>query len=65
MATFAVIADNVVENVIVAENKEIADLVTGKVCVEYTDENPAHVGLKYQEGVFEQPPIPEIYNLLE
>ena len=53
---FAVIENNIVENIIVCENKEIAESVTGKLCVEYTDENPAFIGLSWsQQNGFEQP----------
>jgi hypothetical protein len=34
MANFAVIDENIVVNVIVADNKEIAETVTGFTCVE-------------------------------
>jgi hypothetical protein len=60
MGKFAVLDENnKVENVIVAESKEIAEEATGLVCVEYTDENPAIIGLGYSNGVFENPPMPE------
>jgi hypothetical protein len=59
MATFAVINDNIVENVIVADTKEIAEQVTGKECVEYTDENPAGIGWTYADGVFTAPVVEE------
>jgi len=52
MATFAVIDSNIVENVIVADTKEIAEEVTGKECIEYTEENPAQIGWTYADGVF-------------
>lgn len=44
MANFAVIVDNIVENVIVAENKESAEQIIGKTCIEYTDENRIGIG---------------------
>jgi hypothetical protein len=44
MATFAVMSGNSVSNVIVADTKEIAEQVTGSVCIEYTEENPAGIG---------------------
>jgi hypothetical protein len=47
MANYAVIQDGIVTNVIVAESKEIAELVTGLTCVEYTQENPAGIGWSY------------------
>ena len=53
--TFAVILGNKVINVIVAENKEIAEQVTGLTCVEYTKENPAGIGWTYNGSTFEQP----------
>ena len=57
MKTFAIIEDQVVVNVIVAESLEIANELTGQVCVEYTEENPAHIGLTFDGEFFEQPPI--------
>lgn len=44
MANYAVIQENKVINVIVADTKEIAEEVTGLICVEYTRENPAGIG---------------------
>ena len=60
MATFAVIDSNIVENIIVADTKEIAEQVTGKECVEYTDSNPAGIGWAYADGVFTAPVVEEI-----
>jgi hypothetical protein len=45
----AVIENSVVVNVIVADSIEIAQEVTGLVCVEYTNENPASIGDLFQE----------------
>ena len=60
MANFAVLDENSkVSNIIVADSKEIAEQVTGLPCVEYTDANPAILGLGYADGVFEQLPMPE------
>lgn len=56
---FAVIKNEKVENIIVAESKEVAEEVTGLLCVEYTDENPAHIGLGWDGSTFEQPLIIE------
>jgi hypothetical protein len=58
MAKFAVILDSTVQNVIVADTKEIAEEVTGLTCVEYTDSNPAIIGLGYDGTTFEQPTAP-------
>lgn len=57
MSNFAVINGGKVSNIIVADTKEIAEEVTGQLCVEYTAENPAHIGLGWDETIgFEQPP---------
>jgi hypothetical protein len=58
MAKFAVIINNIVDNVILADTKEVAEEVTGHTCVEYTEENPAIIGLGYANGVFEQREVP-------
>lgn len=55
MANFAIIEDGKVTNTILAESKAIAEEVTGKTCVEYTDSNPACIGLGYDGTTFEQP----------
>ena len=44
MANFAVISNNTVMNIIVAETQADAELVTNATCVEYTTENPAAIG---------------------
>ena len=59
MAMFAVIKDDKVENIIVADSKTIAEEVPGFTCIEYTHENPARIGLGYSNGVFEQPIVEE------
>jgi hypothetical protein len=48
MSLFAVIDDllNVI-NIIDAPSKEIAEEVTGQECIEYTFENNASIGFKY------------------
>ena len=51
MAKFAVIEGSLVVNTILAENKESAEQITGKTCIEFTDE-PAEVGGSYADGVF-------------
>lgn len=52
---FATIFDGKVQNIITANNKEIAEQVTGLVCVPFTDDNPAHIGYGYDGKTFEQP----------
>ena len=61
MANFAVINGGKVSNIIVADTKEIAEEVTGQLCVEYTDseENQPRIGLGWDESTgFEQPTVP-------
>lgn len=61
MPKFAVMDNNnIVENIIVADNKEIAESVVGKTCIEYTSENPAYIGLGWDGNTFEQPKQEEI-----
>lgn len=50
MATFAVMNDNTVENVILADDLDTAQAVTGKQCIEYTDVKPAGIGFIYDEA---------------
>jgi hypothetical protein len=52
MATFAVMSGDSVSNVIVADTKEIAEEVTGSICIEYTEENPAGIGYHYDGEKF-------------
>ena len=58
MANYAVIENNKVINVIVADSKEVAEEVTGKTCIEYTEETPAGIGWDY-DGVSFIAPITE------
>jgi hypothetical protein len=60
MANFAVIENNTVVNVIIADTLEIAELVTQKQCVEYTDKKPAGIGWTYENDKFIAPPQPPI-----
>jgi hypothetical protein len=55
MKTFAIIENNKVSNVVVAETLEDAQFVFGDKCVEYTAENPAGIGWDYNGATFEQP----------
>lgn len=55
MANFAVVENNLVINVIVADDIEIAEQVTGKTCIGYTDNNPAGISWTYQDGTFVAP----------
>ena len=57
MATFAVLNNSNVVNVIVADTKEIAEAVTNTTCVEYTDSNPAGIGWTYDGTKFIAPVV--------
>ena len=57
MANYAVIKDGIVDNVIVADTKEIAEIVTGLTCIEYTEENPAGIGWSYDGAEFTAPVV--------
>lgn len=52
---FAVLTNDIVSNVIIAETKEIAEAITGTTCVEYTDENPVLIGWSYDGTNFTAP----------
>ena len=58
MANFAVTEGNNVVNTIIADSKEIAEQITGKTCIKYTNE-PAEIGGTYINGIFTQAPRPE------
>lgn len=56
MKNFAVLDDNnKVLNIIVAESKEVAEDVIKKTCIEYNDENPAHIGWDWDGTNFINP----------
>lgn len=55
MANYAVIQNDAVTNIIVADSKEIAEEVTNLTCIEYTEENPAAIGWTYNGSTFEEP----------
>lgn len=50
----AVIENGIVENIIVCESTDLAEQLTGKECVAYTDE-PAVIGGTYDETGFTPP----------
>ena len=58
MATFAVIVNSEVINIIDAPSLEVAEKVTKHICIEYTKENPARIGWTYADGVFTAPETP-------
>lgn len=55
MPNYAVIENNVVINTMIADNKNIAEQITEKTCVEFDESNVAHIGLSYLNNNFEQP----------
>jgi hypothetical protein len=59
MSNFAVILNNKVYNLIVADSKEDAELATGLDCVEYDNNTTVWIGQSYDENGFEQEEIPE------
>lgn len=61
MKNFALIQDGIVQNLIVANSFEEADSLNELLVVESTIENTAHIGLKYDGGIFEQPAIDPDY----
>lgn len=58
MKTYAIIKDNIVINVLVAESIENLGGLA-EFAVEYTSENPACIGLGFDGTTFEQPPVVE------
>jgi hypothetical protein len=58
MANFAVIKDNIVVNVILADTLEDAEQATNSTCIEYTEEAPAGIGWYHNGETFENPNPP-------
>ena len=52
MGNFAIISEGIVTNIIVADSKEIAELVSRSECIESTEENFAYIGGAYIDGYF-------------
>ena len=57
MATYAMMSGNMVDNIIVADDKEATEKALNCVLIEYTDDNPAGIGWIYDEatGKFNAP----------
>ena len=53
MAKFAV--GNPVQNLILADTQEIAEMITGQSCIECTDDTPVNIGWVYNGSTFEEP----------
>ena len=63
MANYAVIKDGIVNNIIVADTKEIAEMVTGLTCIEYENIAGApRIGWAYDGAEFTAPVVEEIVN---
>ena len=67
MATFAVIKEGTVCDLVVAETKEIIEGLLNLQCVEYTSENAPHIGWLYDGTKFVDPdpvdPLPPVEGL--
>jgi hypothetical protein len=57
MIKFAVIENNIVTNIIVAESKLDAEQITNLLCVEIIDERHASIGATYDDGHFITEPL--------
>lgn len=61
MSDFAIIESGIVVNTVTATDSSHVAINENQQCVEYTLSNPAVIGLKYENGAFEQkvPYVPE------
>ena len=57
MAKYAV--GNPVQNLILADTKEVAEMITGQSCIEYTDNTPVSIGWTYDGENFIAPVVEE------
>lgn len=55
---FAVIQNNTVVDVILADSVETANEATGLFCVQIEENQPIKIGIKYENNVFEEIPVP-------
>jgi len=65
MATYAMMAGNTVENIIMADDKEATEVALNCILIEYISDNPAGIGWSYdaETGKFINPnPIEEETN---
>lgn len=53
MPNYAHLAGNVVQNILVADTAEDAELVTGSRCVPYTTEQSVNAGMVYDDDTKE------------
>lgn len=59
MSLYAIINNNLVVNVIVADSQEIAEEATNATCVEVPEGQSAGIGFSYVDGQFVSPPVEE------
>jgi hypothetical protein len=57
MPNFAVLQNNLVINIIVADSLEDAEMVTGLTCIEYSPDKPVAVGFIHDGTNFEFPAL--------
>lgn len=57
MANYAVLSGDTVTNVVVANTAADAEFATNATCIEFTDANPAGIGMVYDSvtGTFSSP----------
>jgi hypothetical protein len=55
MAIFAVVNENIVTNIIVADSLEIAEMVSNTTCVEFEDYSTVSIGYLYDGNKFVAP----------
>ena len=60
MATYAIVLNNVVSNVIVSDNKEDTKRALNVTLVEYTPENPAGIGYTWDGEKFNLPVVEDV-----
>lgn len=59
MAIYALMNENVVQNIIVADNKKATEKALNCTLIEISNENPASVGWIYDGEKFNEPVIDE------
>ncbi len=65
MKNFAVLHDNIVRNIIIADSLEDAESITGLTCVEYKQDQIVGIDFLYEDGAFVNPVQEEIVELSE
>jgi hypothetical protein len=65
MSLYAVVTNNIVINVIVADSQEIAEEATNMTCVEIPEGATAGIGFSYIDNQFVAPVIEEVAPVIE